>query len=134
MLQGGNLKYRKGDIVIVNLGTGVGDEKQGLRPAVVISNDIMNSTSDNILVAPMTDYENKLDENHRVVLLPWQVFLSNKYYKKLKKSSVVQLEDIRSVSKQRVEDRVIERLSQSSLKDIENKIGQLFIYNSEGKS
>ncbi|WP_461199208.1 type II toxin-antitoxin system PemK/MazF family toxin [Enterococcus sp. N249-2] len=123
------LRYKKGDIVIVDFGEGIGDEKQGLRPAVVISNNVMNRTSDNVLVAPLTNIENKVDENHKVKLLPWQSYLSNKHYKGLKKSSVVQLEDIRSISKKRIEDRVVETLSKSSLLDIERKLAQLFYYN-----
>lgn len=123
-----NLKLEKGDIIIVDFGQGIGDEKRGKRPAVIISNNVMNNTSNNILVAPLTDYEHKMDESHKVNLLPWQTYLSAKHYK-LKKSSVVQLEDIRSISKKRVESRIVDRLSESSLKDIERKLSQLFYFN-----
>lgn len=127
------LKFKKGSIVIVDFGVGVGDEKRGLRPALIVSNDVMNNTSDNILVAPLTDFENKVDENHKVNLLPWQTYLSAKHYN-LKKSSVVQLEDIRSVSKKRIENRVIDRLSESSQKDIDRKLSRLFYFELNNKN
>lgn len=89
------------DIVEADLGEQVGDEKSGKRPCVVISNNKYNANSNNLVVAPMTKLTNKMKENKNCVL-DTHVILSNKFYHNLRFSSVIQLEDIRSISKERL--------------------------------
>lgn len=119
------MDIRRGDVVTINLGNGIGDEKGGLRPAVILSNNKLNSHSDNVIIAPLTKCENKIQRNGRLRLLPAHIFLSKKFYTALKTSSIIQLEDIRSVSKSRINNFITE-LSTETLKDVETKLEKLF--------
>lgn len=93
---------QRGDIIIVDLGHGVGAEKRGIRPCIVLSKIYMSRYSDNIIVAPLTKSSNKQNEKGVIELSPTQVLLSCKYYKQLEYDSILQLEDIRSISKDRI--------------------------------
>ena len=53
---------RRGDIVIVELRGAKGSEQKGIRPAVIISNDINNRLSSTVTIVPVTT----ADKN------PWQ--------------------------------------------------------------
>jgi mRNA interferase MazF len=46
--------YKRGDIVWVNLGTPVGSEQGGIRPCLIVQNDIGNAHSPCIIVLPIT--------------------------------------------------------------------------------
>ena len=95
-------KYLQGDIILTDFGeNNVGSEKTGYRPSVIISNNAMNEMSDNIIVAPLTNAEHKKKNNY-LHLLPTQVLLEKRFYNTLESDSVLQLEDMRSVSKERV--------------------------------
>lgn len=45
---------KRGDVVLINFGEGLGSEQKNLRPAVVVSNNINNQHSPVIQVAPLT--------------------------------------------------------------------------------
>lgn len=90
------------DIVYVDFGKGIGDEKEGLRPCVVLSNNLINLYSKNVVVAPLTKIKNKTDKDGNIHVLQSQVILDKEQYKKLLHTSIIQLEDIRSVSKERM--------------------------------
>ena len=103
------------DIIFADFGTGQGHEKQGKRPCIVLSNNIMNRSSSNIVVAPLTKYSNKIDKSGKAKILNTHVILSKKFYKQLPYTSIVQVEDIRSISK----DRVVEWIGDLSGRDQE---------------
>ena len=46
--------YRMGDIVLVDIPNNIGHQQGGIRPAVVVSNNIGNSVSPTIKVLPIT--------------------------------------------------------------------------------
>jgi len=48
------MNFKQGDIVIVNFDPTLGHEQAGLRPALVISNDIYNENTKQIVVCPIT--------------------------------------------------------------------------------
>lgn len=117
------MELRRGDIIIVDLGETQGHEKQGIRPAVVISSELMNENSDNVIVAPMTS------ASHKQRLLPTHVYITSNEYSGLKKDSIVQLEDIRSVSKQRM-IKHIGCLTGKELGVVDSRIGTVFFPSS----
>lgn len=118
------MEYKRGCVVNVNFGKGVGSEKNGFRPAVILSSDeIINNSSPNIIVAPITGVEHKMSNNKPKMMVS-HVYLSSKYYKELKKDSIIQLEDIRSISKKRVGKHVT-CLSDESLAIIEARLDLL---------
>jgi mRNA interferase MazF len=109
-------------IVNVFFGENVGYEKNGQRPAVVVSSDTVNRTSGNITVVPLTKEENKIDPRTGKVkkLLDSQYrLLKNKY--KLNYNSIVQCEDIRTVSKERIGD-IIDFVDDTDMKQIEKRL------------
>lgn len=87
-------------IVYAELGEGVLHEKSGARPCLILSNNMINNRSTNVVVAPLTKYENKYGKG----ISPGdaQVFISNKHYGEMRFSSIIQMEDIRSISKNRI--------------------------------
>lgn len=87
----------KGDIFLSNLNPVKGDEQGGVRPVLVIQNDIGNYYSNTTIVAAITS-------KHRSNL-PTHVKLFDKHG--LLKNSVVLTEQIRTIDK----SRLIERLS-----------------------
>ena len=114
-------KHSKGEIVVVDFGQGLNSEKSGLRLAVVVSANIINSWGDNVIVAPLTNSKNKKQADGTLKLLDTHVYLSNAYYKDLKYSSILQLEDIRSISRERVKES-IGRLSSQNVNEANKKL------------
>lgn len=49
-----NWVYRRGDIYLANLGVPIGSKQGGVRPVVVLQNDVGNFYSPTITVAPLT--------------------------------------------------------------------------------
>lgn len=52
-------KIKRGNIVIANFGQPVGSEQGGVRPCIVVQNDIGNKFSPCIIVLPITSSETK---------------------------------------------------------------------------
>lgn len=117
---------KRGDIVSIDFGVNVGREKSGIRPAIVLSDATTNTRSENIIVAPTTAYINKVYSGERANLLPSQFILSKKFYRQLDKTSIVQLEDIRSVSKKRI-NNFLGDLSDRSLLEMNECIKRTLI-------
>ena len=119
--------YNKGDMIVVDLGyDSIGDEKNGRRPCVVLSNSVMGHRSNNIIIAPMTNANNKKDSSNYINLLPTHVFMSSKYYRSLDTDSILQLEDIRSISKRRIV-KYIGYVSVKTQLDINKKLQNMLI-------
>lgn len=89
---------RRGDIFYADLRPVVGSEQGGIRPVLVIQNDIGNKHSPTIICAAITSKMNKAK-------LPTHVELDSKKYS-LVKDSVVLLEQLRTVDKIRLKDKV----------------------------
>ena len=88
---------KRGDIFMADLGTTVGSEQGGYRPVIVIQNNIGNKYSPTVIVASITSQINKAK-------LPTHVELSKEYG--LEKDSVVLLEQIRTLDKRRLKEKV----------------------------
>lgn len=87
-------ELRRGNIVNVNLGEGVGSEQMNVRPCVVISNNVGNRFSPVIVVAPLTSKMTKRP-------MPTHVFLTKEMYG-LHMDSIVLCEQVRTIDKRRV--------------------------------
>ena len=86
-----NLNIRRGQIYYADLSPVVGSEQGGLRPVLIIQNDIGNSHSPTVIAAAITSRQTK----HR---LPTHIDFSEV----LSKDSVVLLEQIRTLDKRRL--------------------------------
>lgn len=53
------VNYEQGDIIIMNFNPQSGHEQSGRRPALVLSNDILNQHSSMALVCPITNTNKK---------------------------------------------------------------------------
>lgn len=92
------MQIRRGDIFYADLSPVVGSEQGGIRPVLVIQNNIGNRHSPTIICAAITSRMNKAK-------LPTHVEIDAAKYK-IVKNSVVLLEQIRTIDKQRLKDMV----------------------------
>ncbi len=90
------MQIRRGDIFYADLSPVVGSEQGGIRPVLIIQNDIGNKHSPTVICAAITSKMNKAK-------LPTHVEIDAKQYQ-IVKSSVVLLEQIRTIDKQRLKD------------------------------
>ena len=87
-------KIKRGDIYYANLNPVIGSEQGGTRPVLIISNDIGNKHSPMVIIAAITS------RVHTKAKLPTHTAVSN--YEGLDKDSIILLEQIRTIDKQRL--------------------------------
>lgn len=95
---------KRGEIYLVDFDPVVGSEQGGVRPALIVQNDMGNEHSTTVIVAPITS---------KLKALPTHVYVG----KALAYPSQVQLEQIRTVDKIRVQ-QYIATLSNRQMKKI----------------
>ena len=91
------MKVKRGDIFYADLSPVVGSEQGGVRPVLVVQNDVGNKYSPTVIIAAITSQMNK-------VKLPTHVEVSGEFG--LPKNSVVLLEQIRTIDKKRLREKV----------------------------
>ena len=89
---------KRGELYYADLSPVVGSEQGGVRPVLVIQNDIGNKYSPTVIAAAITSKLNKAK-------LPTHIELSSFEYG-LEKDSVVLLEQIRTIDKTRLKERI----------------------------
>lgn len=104
----------RGDLYYANLSPVLGSEQGGIRPVVIIQNDVGNKYSPTVIVAPITSRMNKTK-------LPTHVKITASEDYGLPKDSVVLLEQIRTIDKQRLKDKIGE-FDKRRMIDVENAI------------
>ena len=92
------MTVKRGDIFYADLSPVVGSEEGGIRPVLIIQNDVGNKYSPTIIAAAVTS---KIDK----AKLPTHIELSAREYG-LSKDSVVLLEQIRTLDKTRLKERI----------------------------
>ena len=92
------MMIKRGDIYYADLRPVVGSEQGGVRPVLIIQNDAGNRHSPTVICAAITSRMNKAK-------LPTHVELSAAECD-ITKDSVVLLEQIRTIDKQRLKERV----------------------------
>ncbi|MCE7874206.1 type II toxin-antitoxin system PemK/MazF family toxin [bacterium CPR1] len=108
---------RRGELYWVSLDPALGTEIQKTRPALILSNDVGNEYSRRVIVAPITS--RNLDKIHPIeVLVPAPSG-------GLKQDSKVLLDQLRSVDKMRLRQR-IGSLSESLLQEVERALRLTF--------
>lgn len=91
------MKVKRGDVLYADLSPVVGSEQGGIRPVVIIQNDMGNKYSPTAIIAAITSQQNKTN-------LPTHVQILCDI--NLPKNSVVLLEQIRTIDKKRLRDKV----------------------------
>lgn len=105
------MQIRRGDILFADLSPVVGSEQGGTRPVLVLQNDIGNQYSPTTIVAAITSQISKAK-------LPTHVEVTAKG-SGLEKDSVILLEQIRTIDKTRLREKVT-----SLNEEIMNKVAQ----------
>ncbi|MCD5414668.1 MAG: type II toxin-antitoxin system PemK/MazF family toxin [Clostridiales bacterium] len=91
------MNAKRGDIYYADLSPVIGSEQGGVRPVLIVQNDIGNRYSPTVIVAAITSQISKAK-------LPTHVEISAKEYG-LPKDSVILLEQIRTIDKKRLEEK-----------------------------
>ncbi|MGN0156519.1 MAG: type II toxin-antitoxin system PemK/MazF family toxin [Lachnospiraceae bacterium] len=89
---------KRGDIYYADLRPVIGSEQGGVRPVLIIQNDIGNKHSPTVICAAITSKMNKAK-------LPTHIELDSKKYE-IVKDSVILLEQVRTIDKKRLKDKV----------------------------
>ncbi|KAB2328572.1 type II toxin-antitoxin system endoribonuclease NdoA [Cytobacillus depressus] len=89
---------KRGDVYFADLSPVVGSEQGGVRPVLIIQNDIGNRFSPTVIVAAITAQIQKAK-------LPTHVEIDAKRYG-FERDSVILLEQIRTIDKQRLTDKI----------------------------
>ncbi|MCP0886834.1 type II toxin-antitoxin system PemK/MazF family toxin [Ligilactobacillus sp. WILCCON 0076] len=91
-------EIKRGDIFYADLSPVVGSEQGGMRPVLVVQNNIGNKFSPTVIIAAITSRISKPK-------MPTHVGLKASK-NGLEKDSVVLLEQVRTIDKQRLKDRI----------------------------
>lgn len=105
---------KRGDVYFADLSPVVGSEQGGVRPVLIIQNDIGNRFSPTVLVAAITAQIQKAK-------LPTHVEIDAKRYG-FERDSVILLEQIRTIDKQRLTDKIT-HLDEEMMKRVEEALG-----------
>ncbi|MCL2254631.1 MAG: type II toxin-antitoxin system PemK/MazF family toxin [Lachnospiraceae bacterium] len=89
---------KRGDIFYADLRPVIGSEQGGIRPVLIIQNDVGNKHSPTVICAAITSKMNKAK-------LPTHIELSA-LYNNMVKDSVILLEQLRTIDKRRLKEKV----------------------------
>ena len=93
-----NSIVRRGEIYYADLSPVVGSEQGGMRPVLIVQNDVGNRYSPTVIAAAITSQQNK-------ARLPTHIEIEARTYG-LSKNSVVLLEQMRTLDKRRLRERM----------------------------
>lgn len=108
---------KRGDIYYADLSPVIGSEQGGMRPVLIVQNDVGNRHSPTVIAAAITSQINKAK-------LPTHIELGAKTYG-LSKDSVILLEQIRTIDKKRLKDRM-GKLDDKLMNRVDNAIAVSF--------
>ena len=110
-------EVRRGDIYYADLSPVVGSEQGGVRPVLIVQNDVGNRHSPTVIAAAITSQTGK-------ARLPTHIeFAAGSYG--LPKDSVVLLEQIRTLDKKRLREHM-GRLDSTLMKQVDSAIAVSF--------
>ncbi len=108
---------KRGDIYYADLSPVVGSEQGGMRPVLIVQNDTGNKHSPTVIAAAITSQVGK-------ARLPTHIELGAKSYG-LSRDSVILLEQIRTLDKSRLKDKM-GRLDAPTMNKVDNAIAVSF--------
>ena len=113
LLKMANIVVKRGEIFYADLSPVIGSEQGGIRPVIIIQNDIGNRYSPTVIIAAITSQINKAK-------LPIHVEISSEEYG-LNRDSVVLLEQIRTLDKRRLKEK-IGHMTESDMKKVDKAL------------
>ena len=108
-----NWIYRRGDVYLANLDPYIGSEQGGTRPVVVLQNDVGNRYAPTLIVATVTSRTKKKKYQPTHVLIAHNTAFE--------KPSVVQLEQIFTIDKSRIQ-RFLGQTTRHEMRRIEEAL------------
>ena len=111
------MTVKRGDIYYADLSPVVGSEQGGLRPVLIVQNDVGNKYSPTVIAAAITSQIGK-------TRLPTHIDVTAARFG-LSKDSVILLEQIRTIDKQRLKEKM-GHLDDSVMKRVNDAIGVSF--------
>ena len=106
------MKVKRGDIYYADLSPVVGSEQAGIRPVLVVQNDVGNKFSPTIIAIAITSKQK--------AKLPTHIEIEGTKYG-LEKDSVILAEQIRTLDKKRLKEKV-GRLDKSTMEEVKRAI------------
>ena len=92
------MEVHRGEVFYADLSPVVGSEQGGVRPVLIVQNDVGNRYSPTVIAAAITSQQNK-------ARLPTHIEIEARTYG-LTKNSVVLLEQVRTLDKRRLRERM----------------------------
>lgn len=111
------MSIRRGEIYYADLSPVVGSEQGGVRPVLIVQNDVGNRYSPTVIAAAITSQREKTK-------LPTHIELAAEN-SGLQKNSIVLLEQIRTLDKKRLKEKM-GRLDESAMDKIDNALSVSF--------
>ena len=111
------MEVHRGEVFYADLSPVVGSEQGGIRPVLIIQNDVGNKHSPTVIAAAITSQINKAK-------LPTHIELGGKNFG-LSKDSVVLLEQVRTIDKTRLKEKM-GRLDARLMHRVDNAIAVSF--------
>ncbi len=108
---------RRGDIFYADLSPVIGSEQGGLRPVLIVQNDVGNKYSPTVIAAAITSRLSKTKLPTHIDIYAKDVGLA--------KDSVVLLEQIRTIDKKRLKEKM-GHLDDAAMNDVNNAISVSF--------
>ena len=107
------MQVKRGDIYYADLSPVVGSEQGGIRPVLIRQNDVGNRYSPTVICAAITSRMNKAK-------LPTHIEIDSRRCQ-IMKDSVILLEQIRTIDKQRLKD-MIGHLDKERMRSVDEAI------------
>lgn len=114
------MAIRRGEIYYADLSPVVGSEQGGIRPVLIVQNDVGNRYSPTVIAAAITS-------QHEKAKLPTHIELEAQNCG-LQKNSIVLLEQIRTIDKRRLKEKM-GMLDPNAMRRINNALGVSFGLN-----
>ena len=111
------MNIRRGDIYYADLSPVVGSEQGGIRPVLIVQNDVGNKFSPTVIAAAITSQRDKTKLPTHIQLQADDTGLA--------KNSIVLLEQIRTIDKKRLKERM-GRLDESSMDQVNQALSVSF--------
>jgi len=117
------MTVKRGDIFYADLSPVVGSEQGGIRPVLIVQNDVGNRYSPTVIAAAITSQKDKSK-------LPTHIELSSQSCG-LSRDSIVLLEQIRTIDKRRLKEHM-GRLDETAMNRINHALEVSFGLNAQG--
>lgn len=107
------MTVKRGDIFYADLSPVVGSEQGGVRPVLIVQNDVGNRYSPTVIAAAITSQKDKSKLPTHIELSPQSCGLS--------RDSIVLLEQVRTIDKRRLKERM-GKLDDNSMNQIDHAL------------